>query len=315
MFPMIRNALAAFCLLLVTSAHAQFNFSALFVFGDSLSDDGNLKLTAQVPFLEGPPYLEGRFSNGPVAVELLADELGLTLDPALAGGTNFAVAGATAGGESAIDLNAQLINFFGATGGFAPPTALYIVFFGGNDIRNTSDSSNREAFRTLFDAANNVRSAVQQLIDAGAANIMVVNAPDIGRIPETALNAVQNGDPGLPRRLSFRSRVFNFFLNRNIRRLQRNNDAQIVPVDLFNFFTFLRTNGEDLGYANSTDACFVQTGPLPTDQIYNPACDFDEFLFFDAIHPTAVTHARAANILQAAVPAPGDLEVPEIAVE
>ena len=133
---------------------------------------------------------------------------------------------------------------------------------------------------------------------------MIVNAPDIGGIPETALVASQTGDSRLPRRLSFRSRVFNFFLKRNIRSLQRSNDAQIVPIDLFDFFAFLTTNGEDLGYENSTDACFVQTGPLPSDQVYDPNCNFDEFLFFDAIHPTAVTHERASNLLEASIPLP-----------
>ena len=51
-------------------------FEHLVVFGDSLSDTGNA----------------GRFSNGPVWVEYLADRLGLTLSPSQRGGSNFAVA-------------------------------------------------------------------------------------------------------------------------------------------------------------------------------------------------------------------------------
>src|SRR3954468_5021943 len=53
-------------------------FEHLVVFGDSLSDTGNA----------------GRFSNGPVWVEYLADRLGLTLSPSQRGGSNFAVGGA-----------------------------------------------------------------------------------------------------------------------------------------------------------------------------------------------------------------------------
>ena len=55
-------------------------FTALIVFGDSLSDNGNA----------------GRFSNGPVWVEHLAKNLALPLRPSRAGGTNHAVGGARA---------------------------------------------------------------------------------------------------------------------------------------------------------------------------------------------------------------------------
>ena len=57
-------------------------FSALVVLGDSLSDNGNA----------------GRFSNGPVWVEHLAEALGLELRPSRLGGTNHAVGGARATG-------------------------------------------------------------------------------------------------------------------------------------------------------------------------------------------------------------------------
>ncbi|WP_235031247.1 SGNH/GDSL hydrolase family protein, partial [Geminicoccus flavidas] len=53
-------------------------FANVVVFGDSLSDTGNA----------------GRFSNGPVWVEVLADRLGVELRAAQMGGSNFAVGGA-----------------------------------------------------------------------------------------------------------------------------------------------------------------------------------------------------------------------------
>lgn len=48
---------------------------------------------------ESPPYFRGRFSNGPVWVEDLADRLALDLEPSLQGGTNFAFGGAETGLE------------------------------------------------------------------------------------------------------------------------------------------------------------------------------------------------------------------------
>jgi phospholipase/lecithinase/hemolysin len=63
------------------------SFSAVVAYGDSLSDNGNLFGAIGQP---GAPYYAGRASNGPVAVELLADIVG---DPLL----DFAWSGATTG--------------------------------------------------------------------------------------------------------------------------------------------------------------------------------------------------------------------------
>ena len=306
MYSLLRNSLVAVCLMLASVAQAQTDFNKLFVLGDSLSDSGNLVATGQVPFLSGSPYSQGRFSNGPVAVELLAHSLGLELKPSLHlnqqfAGTNFAVAGAKAGGQDPIDLTTQLGALLAVNPGGFSPDALFVLFFGGNDIRGTrAIPSNSDAFPILLNAAESIAQAVQLLINAGAKNFMVVNAPDIGLIPETDL--VTRLDTTLGQRLSIRSQIFNFYLKRAILQLRRKTDAQIVPVDLFDYLDFLTSNGRDLGYKNVTDACFVQTGVLPTDQLQNPDCEFDKYLFFDAIHPTAITHARAAKFLESVLP-------------
>ena len=147
-----RNLLKLSVLLLLifsNSVKSDNLFSQIFVFGDSLSDTGNL-----ASLLEGnslpPPYDMKRVSNGPVSVETLALELGLTIDASLhliggpIAGTNFAVAGANASGNQLIDLRSQVIAFQFSHGFVAPSDALYVVFIGGNDIRSargtTSDA-------------------------------------------------------------------------------------------------------------------------------------------------------------------------------
>jgi len=70
------------------------DYSNIYIFGDSLSDTGNLFNTTSflqdfpdtsalgIPVLPpSPPYFEGRFSNGPIWIENLADELGIDLAP------------------------------------------------------------------------------------------------------------------------------------------------------------------------------------------------------------------------------------------
>ena len=76
-------------------------FREVVVFGDSLSDSGNVFAATEAVLAEAipvsPPYDEGRFSNGPVWVDILAEKLGLQLHPFLQGGTNFALGGAAIG--------------------------------------------------------------------------------------------------------------------------------------------------------------------------------------------------------------------------
>src|SRR4051812_24277895 len=48
----------------------------LVVFGDSLSDVGNLSLSNGNIETPSPPYFAGRFSNGPLWVDTLASSLG-----------------------------------------------------------------------------------------------------------------------------------------------------------------------------------------------------------------------------------------------
>ena len=63
------------------------SITAVVVYGDSLSDNGNLYAASGQP---GDPYFQGRRSNGPVAVEELAAALAAPL-------VDFAWLGATTG--------------------------------------------------------------------------------------------------------------------------------------------------------------------------------------------------------------------------
>lgn len=80
-------------------------FTGLYAFGDSLSDWGSSPFSVLSiyklmdpdgcdPMHPCPPYYEGRYSNGPVAVEYLA------VSVAPANFYNFAVSGATSGNQS-----------------------------------------------------------------------------------------------------------------------------------------------------------------------------------------------------------------------
>jgi phospholipase/lecithinase/hemolysin len=128
------NLLAAFIAL------AGFGWSAPFtsiaVYGDSLSDNGNLHALIGYP---PPPYYAGRFSNGPVYAEDLATLWGATL-------ADYAVAGATTGlgnfadgGTPTVDNGLPgMTTLFNQTRSTlqVSPNELFIVFGGPNDFRS-----------------------------------------------------------------------------------------------------------------------------------------------------------------------------------
>ena len=171
MTKLLSGASLCFCLLLSIGVRAE-NFSDVFVFGDSLSDTGNLAAFVDInlpsPPFPGPQpigtvglcnpvdifvlgrrcddlfFMESRVSNGPVAVEILAKRLGFDeLKPSLYFlplgarpfvGTNYAVAGATARMPDLGHLQSQVSGFLADNLFLAPPGALYIVMIGGNDV-------------------------------------------------------------------------------------------------------------------------------------------------------------------------------------
>jgi len=301
------------------------DYSNVYVFGDSLSDNGNLHALA-------PEQTYGeRFTNGPVAVEVVAGALGHVLSPSyhLAGGTagnNFAIAGAKAvdedGDESTPDINlpTQVNAFLAINGGVAPSDALYIMLIGGNDIRAAREirsaavfaatAVERQAIRkaaneSLTTAVSSQQAQLHKLIAAGATNIIVSNAPDIGAIPETDLVAaglLANAQTKsqirkatrLPAVTTKLSSKYNRKLARKLARTEHQTGVDIIEYDLFSFLADQVENAEDYGYTNTDDACAYM---LSQGGALHPECDgyvtATGFLFYDEIHPTTQAHQAA----------------------
>jgi len=288
-------------LLLISSSWAQaadVSFSRIFVFGDSLSDTGNLaSLTGDLP----SPYYMNRISNGSVAVETLAARLGHTVPASLhligpAEGSNYAVAGANAAGMEPMDLDIQIVSFQ-ANHIIAPADALYVIFVGGNDIRDArSETISIIARSKVKAAAAKVRKAIQTLSRAGARSFLLVSSPNVGLMPETRRIATATGDPGLIGRATTLSKLYQDELYKMTRYLKYTSRAKITRFDLFNFFNELVENADYYGFSNTTDACFNSA-----DSTFHPDCNsgsnFDAFVFFDEIHPTTRVHELVGEAL------------------
>ena len=110
-----RGMTGGVCLALCLMANSGWAFSALYSFGDSLSDTGRNPAPAV-------SYYNGRYSNDALWVEYLATQLGLTYNPS----NNLAVAGSTTA-----DLAAEVAQ---VSAGPDFSGSLFTIWSGGNDF-------------------------------------------------------------------------------------------------------------------------------------------------------------------------------------
>src|SRR5271154_2089762 len=178
------------CLVLSPIAAQATNptFSAIYVFGDSYCDVGNLFL-ADGGTYPPPPYYNGRFSNGPLWVEHIASAWGLPMTPSLKGGTDYAWGGAfvtadqpLGGGHFIPSVPHQVQAYLLAHGGKADPNALYILEGGGNDIIDALGAGSPQ--QLAFQIAVGTASNELLLRQAGARNFLVPNLFDLATVPE-----------------------------------------------------------------------------------------------------------------------------------
>lgn len=286
-------------------------YDNVYVFGDSLSDTGNLA-AAIGSDLPTPPYFQNRITNGQVAVEALSHKLGLKLEPSyyflgIENGTNYAVAGASAAEEGPIpepqNLQTQIGAFLYNHMWSAPSDSLYVVFIGGNDVRHARGELNpfdptdlTAAQGILNEAATIVAGAVDTLIQRGAQHILVVNAPNIGAIPETRMVAEAYGLPWLPGVTAGLTEYFNIVLEKSLQFVEAKNAMPVARFDLYSAFSSLLANAHLLDISNTTDACYL-THDNQLFPIVNPLCldsnleaDPNSFFFIDEIHPTKSVH-------------------------
>jgi phospholipase/lecithinase/hemolysin len=265
------------------------SYSQVVSFGDSLSDVGNYAiLTGNV--LQ-PPYYMGRASNGPIWLDDLASKLGLPGPvPSLAGGTDYAYDGATAGPLATYVPNVQQqVQLYLQSAHTADPKAVYTVWAGGNDFLG---GGNDPAGSASADAA-----AVAALLGAGAKTVIVPNLPALGITPY----GQSLGTAGAAA-LSKVTLEFDADLAADLATLRTAYPgAKLDLLDVNALSNAILKDPAAYGITDTTDAALTL---LQEGQNINP----NTFLFWDGVHPTATGHALIADAAFAAlVPEPTGL--------
>lgn len=296
-------------------------FDSLYAFGDSILDTGNvlagteqLGLEPPVPPSESPnrTYYEGRFSNGPVAVDYLwqllsghAPETRHAIKPIMRspniraakavnfafGGTGTPVLDQTPGGFFAPGLKGQVELFAAALRGRKPSKrALYVIASGSNDY--SENDFNVPMHPT--EVVGNIVESVARLYQLGARTVMVFDLPDPKFFP--------GGDPDGSG--SALAALHNELLAQGLAALAADRpDLRIIPIRVNDLFAQMPT----LGFEATTPALALLF-PDPPSGVPAFLCLFEqpaacpdanldvagqlgvEFLFWDVAHPTTAAH-------------------------
>lgn len=275
-FALILALLTFIMVMFAASTQSSQNFdnqeiNELYVFGDSLSDTGNIFKATNGVYPPSPPYFQGRYSNGPVWVEHLSSKLGLNNTKNI----NFACGGATTISGSLNGVPGTLAQVYSYTKSQQKlnPNALYIVWAGANDYLFGATNTNA--------AIANLSNAVQSLLTAGAKTILVANLPDLGKIPAT-YNTFNSSN------LSAVTNLHNSELMKSIDSLQQKfgSGNKIIQLDVNSLYREAIVHPAKFDFTNVTSSCLSDVASCS-----NP----DKFLFWDGIHPTTAAHRILAD--------------------
>ena len=287
-------------------------FSQVIVFGDSLSDDGNIRNRLEDQYLISYPggdfnYSDGRFTNssdtdpasdmyaGTWHEQLARDFLGLPAPTnSLDGGTDYAFGGATTedgtrevtvidnpvpflGGELTVtidNLGQQVDDYLADQ--TVDPAALYIVWGGANDLFDDDSSEN------VTSTAERVAGLVEELGRAGAVSILVPNVGTLGLVPN------YNDDPETAAALNAAAAAYRDEINAQLDAAVSTLAGEGITVTLYRLDVYglsyrVAANSEDYGFVNITD-------PAQGEDV-----DPDEYIFWDDLHPTTAGHYQIAS--------------------
>jgi phospholipase/lecithinase/hemolysin len=288
----------------VKTLATSLGYSQIFAFGDSLTDTGNVFQVSQGAI---PPvsfgYANGRFSNGLNWLDYLTQDLDLNPIASLveaqsninlaANGINFAFAGATTGTENTVALTfpeltglpglQQQIGAFLNFKPIAKEDALYIIWAGANDYLPTDSTftpRTESGTSTTY-----IASGVNTLVNNGAKNLMVVNLPDLAKLPLTNI---------LPESEQQEFTTLTNSHNQQLKSLSYGlpDDVNLIQFDVNNLLTNIIANPANVGFSNVTEGCLLVIG------CYDPINNVDlssQYLFWDDKHPTTAAHKIIAN--------------------
>ena len=269
--------------------------SQIYAYGDSYSDNGasfdisTRAVNAGVPdsFIlpADPPSslydATGRWTNGPTAVEVLSNRLGVGL-------TAYAVGGAKSGSgnyyswlDSFQDTGVfgQIDQFSTSLGGrSADPSALHFIFASANDFFEYSDFGLPGTVEDLAaQTVSNIGQSVSDLSALGAKQFVVVNSSDLDILPGVI-------EFGQAEDAAVYTDAVNNLLEDEIAAIAQQSNIKIAVYDHVGISDKIRANPQDFALTNVIDPC------QPVFPVELRCEAPDKHYFWDEYHPTEQAH-------------------------
>lgn len=179
------------------TARANNTIEELVIFGNSISDTGNVYSLTNNTFPPEPLYDRGRFSNGLLWIDYVSQDLGLNLSnfydtnsTNISEGINFSIGGATTGTTTLGDLpdssfpgvSTQVNDYLNyLSGSTIDEDALVVYWSGENDY--VQAFQNEGTLLSPEVPITNISNSLVQLANAGAKNVLVANLIDLADVP------------------------------------------------------------------------------------------------------------------------------------
>ncbi|XP_077243512.1 GDSL-like Lipase/Acylhydrolase superfamily protein isoform X2 [Tasmannia lanceolata] len=334
-FFLLISALISLCCPLILAV--DFNYPAIFNFGDSNSDTGGLiaGLGERLDPPNGQTFFKkpsGRFCDGRLIIDFLLNEMNLPFlnsyldsvgSPNFRRGCNFAVAAstilpATASSISPFSFGIQVAQFFRFK-------ARVLELLGGKIDRILPREDYFKQGLYMFDIGQNdlagafySKSEDQKLYDQGARRFWIHNTGPLGCLPQNI--AVFGKDPskldelGCVSSHNRASKLFNLQLHALSSKFQGQfTDANVTFIDIFSIKYELISNFSRYGFEHSITACCGYGGP-PLNYDSRVACgqtkslngssvtakgcdDTTEYINWDGIHYTEAANLQVSSLI------------------
>ncbi len=305
--------LAVLCLSFAAAlTHAQ-SYTSIVIFGDSLSDTGNIAHLVQAQTgirYPGPlaDYTDGRFTNGtdtlPAArnftgvwVEQFAATLAAhpAISASLDGGTDYAFGSATTnngthqesdtvGGITLTitvpDMGSQVDTYLAAHP-TVPANTLVVLWGGANDLAALATAGTQNPQTVITTAASQEVALAQRLIAAGATDLLIPNLPPLGAIPRFAAEPTS-----VQSLITQAASAFNTALTAGLQALPAANPGRTLHINQLDTFTLFQNV-----IAAPSAAGLTNVAASAQAQLVNP----DQYLFWDDLHPTTAGHHLLAT--------------------
>lgn len=302
---MLKSLLSVLLLVWGLAVHAK-PVKQVIVFGDSLSDNGNLYefMNHQLPL--SPPYYQGRFTNGPVWIELLMEKLYPKnsvekLQDYAFGGAGISLDDSD---ETSFSLQQQIQNYFDENHNIANPEAMYVIWMGANNYFNLPENQD-EVIRNVNRV---IERSISKLVKNGARNFLLINLPDLSKTP--AAIEFEAGPE-----LKYMSQEHNRQFAEVVRRMKaKYTRVRFVAYDVTKVMGDIVDNPQKYGFIDSVHTCYehlmnanIQDETVRKSRFlsnissiaYPQALDnCDGYLFFDLYHPSERAHVIMADEIQ-----------------